>query len=106
MKRFMLPIVLPAVWACLFVGLVDAGAQTLKPRYGGILKMHGYDPYCIGYPASNDGPDRRPDGKRRVESLFRFDEKAELVPLLATGWKADAKAKTDHHNLAQRGQVS
>ncbi len=94
MKRITLLMVLPAVAAFLFVGLTAGHAQTLKPRYGGTLRMIGFDPYCIGYPPAMTAQTDGQQASVAVESLFRFDEKAEIVPLLATAWKADAKAKT------------
>ena len=94
MKRYTLPSVLLAVWACFFVGLADAGAQTLTPRYGGILRMFGFDSYCIGYPPNMTAQTDGQTSSVALESLFRFDEKAEIVPLLALGWRADVKAKT------------
>jgi peptide/nickel transport system substrate-binding protein len=91
--------VLFMVCAILFVGFNEAkSAQTaatqLKPRYGGILKMLGYEPYSLGYPPTMTSSTDGQQSSVCLETLFRFNEKAELVPLLATAWKADAKAKT------------
>ncbi len=68
--------------------------QKLKPKYGGILKMLGYEPYSLGYPATMTANTDGQSASVCLETLFRFNEKAELVPLLATSWKADPKAKT------------
>jgi peptide/nickel transport system substrate-binding protein len=48
----------------------------------------------IGYPPTMAGNIDGPLSSNCVESLFRFDEKGQLVPLLATGYKIDAAAKT------------
>ena len=98
MKKFRLFILLVVVCAVLLVGLADASGQTttskLKPRYGGVLKMLGYDPYSLGYPPTMTANTDGQQASVALETLFRFDEKADVVPLLATGWKADPKAKT------------
>ena len=82
----------------LCISLSHAATTTstpqLKPRYGGTLKMLGYEPYSLGYPATMTANTDGQQASVCLETLFRFDEKGELVPLLATGWKADPKAKT------------
>lgn len=98
MKQYKFLLAPLAVCVFLVTFFTDGGAQTtvskLKPRYGGILKMHGYEPYSLGYPPSMTANTDGQQSSVCLETLFRFDEKGELVPLLATGWKADAKAKT------------
>ena len=94
MKRVTLPIMLLVVYALLFAALIDAGAQTVKPRYGGVLRMDGTEPYSLGYPPAMVSWTDGQQASVCLESLFRFDEKAEIVPLLATSWRADAKART------------
>ena len=78
--------------------LSHAATKTLPPnaqtKVRGALKMLGYEPYSLGYPATMTATTDGQQASVCLETLFRFDEKAELVPLLATGWKADLKAKT------------
>jgi ABC-type transport system substrate-binding protein len=85
------------VVACSFVlaGFADVNAQTApsKPRYGGILKMHGYEPYSLGYPPTMTAQTDGQQSSVCLESLFRFDEKGEVIPLLATNWKARPRPK-------------
>jgi peptide/nickel transport system substrate-binding protein len=89
-----------AINVCGIIAPVSAQAQTPKPgaastpRYGGVLIIGGQEAVSLGYPAAMTGTTDGQQSSVCLESLFRFDEKAELVPLLATSWKADARAKT------------
>jgi peptide/nickel transport system substrate-binding protein len=67
--------------------------SALTPKSGGVLKMYGFDTLSL-YPPTMTGQTDNQQSSVCLETLFRFDEKANLVPLLATGWKADADAKT------------
>jgi ABC-type transport system substrate-binding protein len=98
MKQIKISFVLLVVCTMLCISLSHAATTTstpqLKPRYGGILKMLGYEPYSLGYPATMTANTDGQQASVCLETLFRFDEKGELTPLLATSWKADPKAKT------------
>ncbi len=97
MKQLRIYFVLLMIFTLLAVNLSYAAtkaATPLKPRYGGTLKMLGYDPYSLGYPPTMTANTDGQQASVALETLFRFNEKAEVVPLLATGWKADPKAKT------------
>lgn len=52
------------------------------------------EPSCLGYPALMTGTTDGRAASVCLETLFRFDEKSNIVSLLATDWKADASAKT------------
>ncbi|MBN1848779.1 MAG: ABC transporter substrate-binding protein [Deltaproteobacteria bacterium] len=69
-------------------------AQAQSPRYGGILRWNVSEPYSLGYPATMTGQTDGQTSSVCLETLFRFGLKGEIVPLLATGYKADAIAKT------------
>jgi|WetSurMetagenome_2_1015567.scaffolds.fasta_scaffold150395_1 peptide/nickel transport system substrate-binding protein len=97
MKRSNLVILALFVCTFLFVGFPGReswAAAEAKPRYGGILKMHGYEPYSLGYPPTMTAQTDGQQASVCIEALFRFDEKGNTIPLLATGWKADVKSKT------------
>jgi peptide/nickel transport system substrate-binding protein len=72
---------------------VKGQKSALTPKSGGVLKMYGYDAFSL-YPPTMTGQTDNQQSSVCLETLFRFDEKANLVPLLATGWKANADAKT------------
>jgi peptide/nickel transport system substrate-binding protein len=98
MKRHLLYIMVIAVGMFLLNGFDPAAAQTPaqneRPRYGGILKRHGFEPVSLGYPATMTAQTDGQQSSVCLETLFRFNEKSEIIPLLATDWKADAKSKT------------
>ena len=54
----------------------------------------GQESFSLGYPPAMTGTTDGQQSAVCLETLFRFDEKADLVPLLATGWKADPRART------------
>jgi peptide/nickel transport system substrate-binding protein len=74
-------------------GPAVAQAQKETPRYGGILKRFGFEPFSLGYPATMTAQTDGQQSSVCLETLFRFNEKSEVVPLLATGWKVDGKDK-------------
>jgi peptide/nickel transport system substrate-binding protein len=67
---------------------------TDAEKYGGTLRMYALEPYSLGYPPSMTGQTDGQSSSVCLETLFRFDEKSSLVPLLATDWTADPAAKT------------
>jgi peptide/nickel transport system substrate-binding protein len=72
-----------------------------QPKSGGTLTM-----LIVGDPSSFYPPlmTGQTDGQTSsvcLETLFRFDEKYNIVPLLATAWSADASAKTITLTLRQ-----
>jgi peptide/nickel transport system substrate-binding protein len=74
---------------------VPAGVKT-----GGTINMFLPSDTTSFYPATMAG---QTDGQLAfsLETLFRFDKQYNLVPLLATAWKADAAAKTITITLRQ-----
>jgi peptide/nickel transport system substrate-binding protein len=71
-----------------------AATPTQTGKVGGTLKMLIVGDPSSFYPAAMTG---QTDGQTTgvcVEPLFRFDEKYNLVPLLATGWEANVNSKT------------
>jgi ABC-type transport system substrate-binding protein len=76
-----------------FSAAKQTGAQT--PQSGGILKMvQASEPFSLGYPATMTGQTDGQVSSLALETLFRFDEQGNMVPLLATDWKTDPTAKT------------
>jgi peptide/nickel transport system substrate-binding protein len=63
------------------------------PKSGGILKWNVTEPSSF-FPASMTGQTDGWSSSVCLETLFRFDEKGNVVPLLATDWKADPTGKT------------
>lgn len=104
MKRSLIVLMVVGLCGFIFGGFVVSPGpvygQAAKagpsgaPRYGGVLIIGGQEAISLGYPPAMTGTTDGQQASVCVESLFRFDEKADLIPLLATGWKADAKAKT------------
>jgi peptide/nickel transport system substrate-binding protein len=98
MKRLALCSMVISVCLLLLNGFGPVCAQTTapqeKPRYGGTLKRFGFEPFSLGFPATMTGQTDGQQSSVCLETLFRFNEKSEIVPLLATDWKADAKSKT------------
>ena len=66
---------------------------ALTPKYGGVLKMFGYEAFSL-YPPTMTGQTDNQQSSVCLETLSRFDEKGNTIPLLATGWKADVEAKS------------
>jgi peptide/nickel transport system substrate-binding protein len=83
--------------------IAPSTSPSVTPQSGGILNVFltGTSISSIGYPASMAGAIDGRISSPCVESLFRFDEKSSVIPLLATGWKADVAAKTITVNLRQ-----
>jgi peptide/nickel transport system substrate-binding protein len=71
---------------------VKGQKAVLTPKFGGVLKMFGYDSFSL-YPPTMTGQTDGQQSSVCLESLFRYDEKGNVIPLLGTGWKADAQAK-------------
>ena len=67
--------------------------EALTPKYGGVLKMFGFEMFSF-YPPAMTGQTDNQQTSVCLETLFRFDEKGNIIPLLATGWKADVEAKS------------
>jgi ABC-type transport system substrate-binding protein len=64
------------------------------PKYGGTFKRGCSEPYCLGYPATMTGQTDGQSSSLALETLFFYDKEGNLTPLLATGYKIDATAKT------------
>jgi peptide/nickel transport system substrate-binding protein len=94
---------LVAFFLILLVAFFSAGtALGQTPRYGGTLKMViTNEPFSLGYPPTMTGQTDGQISSVCLETLFRFDREGNLVPLLATGWKADPAAKTITITLRQ-----
>jgi ABC-type transport system substrate-binding protein len=73
---------------------IPAGVKT-----GGTVNMYLPSDTTSYYPATMTGTDGQLAFS--IETLFRFDRQYNLVPLLATSWKADAAAKTITITLRQ-----
>jgi peptide/nickel transport system substrate-binding protein len=80
-------------FALLFFGYVD-GAKAQSPRYGGILRIVVQEPFSLGFPGTMTGQTDGQTSSAVLETLFRFDEAGNFVPLLATDYKTDPAAKT------------
>jgi peptide/nickel transport system substrate-binding protein len=71
-----------------------APSPSSTAKVGGTLQMViAGDPSSF-YPAKMTGQTDGQTNSVCLETLFRFDRQYNLVPLLATSWKADAAAKT------------
>jgi len=64
------------------------------PKYGGIFKFSVAEPFSLGFPGTMTGQTDGQTSSVCLETLFRFDANANMVPLLATDWKANPAAKT------------
>jgi peptide/nickel transport system substrate-binding protein len=76
-------------------------APSVTPQYGGSLVMSVVDVTSLGYPPEMTGSTDGPYSGVALETLFRFDPKLNLVPLLASDWKADTAGKTVTITLRQ-----
>jgi peptide/nickel transport system substrate-binding protein len=67
-----------------------------SPQTGGTLNifLKGTNVSSLGYPATMAGNVDGQIASPCVESLLRFDEQGNIVPLLAADWKANAAEKT------------
>jgi peptide/nickel transport system substrate-binding protein len=74
---------------------------SVTPQSGGTLAISVVDVTSLGYPPEMTGSTDGPYSSVCLETLFRFDQKLNLVPLLATDWKADANNKTITLTLRQ-----
>jgi peptide/nickel transport system substrate-binding protein len=103
-KKALLPtLICLGISICLLVSMTtfcwaqakQAAAKQPQPRYGGILKIGtAIDSNVLGYPPGMLTTQDFVTSKTCIESLARYDSKAQMVPWLAEGWKTDAKAKT------------
>jgi len=78
-----------------------AWAQT--PQYGGILRI-GYrtqNLLSLGYPPTMTGAQDGYQSEACLDTLFRYDEKLNLVPRLAMDWKVSPDAKSITLTLRQ-----
>jgi len=71
-----------------------APTPSPTPKYGGVMKFVVQEPFSLGFPGTMTGQTDGQTSSVCLETLFRFDSNGDLVPLLATGWKADPAAKT------------
>jgi peptide/nickel transport system substrate-binding protein len=67
---------------------------TATPQSGGTLKNTCVEPTSLGYPPTMAGVSDGQISSVALETLFNFDEKLNVVPLLASEWKSDGTAKT------------
>jgi peptide/nickel transport system substrate-binding protein len=71
------------------------GAETQKPRYGGILKVITTSlSVNLGYPAAGYVPGDYLVAAPAIETLFRLDNQARPTPWLATGYKVSKDFKS------------
>jgi peptide/nickel transport system substrate-binding protein len=87
--------------------LVAYGAETPgrtpSPQYGGILRI-GYgnqNIISLGFPPTMSGAQDGYQSEACLDTLFRYDEKANLVPRLATDWKVSTDTKSITLTLRQ-----
>jgi peptide/nickel transport system substrate-binding protein len=66
----------------------------VTPKSGGTLKIYSLEPRSLGYPATMTGQTDGQTSSMALETLFRLDEKGNIVPLLATGYTSDPATKT------------
>jgi peptide/nickel transport system substrate-binding protein len=64
------------------------------PKYGGTFKRSVSEPYSLGHPGTMTGQTDGQSSSFALETLFRYNEKGDMVGLLATDYKIDAAAKT------------
>jgi len=94
-KQFSLILALCFIFSMAFFNYAKAApAPSPTPKYGGILKYQLQEPFSLGYPGTMTGSTDGQTSSVCLETLFRFDANANMVPLLATDWKADPAAKT------------
>ena len=94
-KQFGLILALCLIFSMVFFNYAKAApAPSPAPKYGGILKWHVAEPFSLGYPGTMTGQTDGQTSSVCLETLFRFDANGDMVPLLATDWKADPAAKT------------
>ena len=67
---------------------------TVTPKTGGIFRRGVSEPYSLGYPPTMTGQTDGQSASYALETLFVYDTKGNLTPLLATDYKIDAAAKT------------
>jgi len=68
-------------------------AASAKPKSGGTLNMLIVGDPSTFYPPEMTGQTDGQTSSVCLETLFRFDKQYNLIPLLATDWKADVNAK-------------
>jgi peptide/nickel transport system substrate-binding protein len=98
-KRIPLGLTICAIFlfAVLHGGIIPkaTGAESEKPRYGGILKViTSLGSVNLGYPAAGYLPSDYMMADPAVETLFRLDNQARPTPWLATGYKISKDLKT------------
>jgi peptide/nickel transport system substrate-binding protein len=72
-----------------------AAATTVAPTKGGTLRLSmGADATSLGYPPTMQGTPDQLSARPAVESLFRQDDKGNIVPWLVESYTQDAAAKT------------
>jgi peptide/nickel transport system substrate-binding protein len=83
----------------LFLMVGHGLAASAQPMKGGVLKaIRGAFPKVLGYPPEQNPTDTMfalPYGER----LSEWDEKGNLIPVLAESWKADPSSKTIIYHL-------
>jgi peptide/nickel transport system substrate-binding protein len=94
MKKGVIPLTALWIFTFILIGSNSLFSAPTTPKYGGIIKIYILEPYSLGYPATMTGQTDGQSSSVCLETLFRFDANGNLVPLLATDWKADPSAKT------------
>ena len=91
-------LMLPTLFGCDQGQVISTPTQISKsslPVSGGILKFaEQWEGTSMGYPAKLTGAQSNRKAFPVIETLFRFDSAAKIVPWLATEYKNDVNAKT------------
>jgi peptide/nickel transport system substrate-binding protein len=97
------------IFTCLIVSLLAIACEPSQPaptsttttsQYGGILKTGmTTDPITLGWTATMSAATDVGTTRCSLETLARYDETGNLVPLLAEKWTLDDKTKTLTINL-------
>ena len=94
-KQIYLILALCFIFSMAFFSYAKAApTPSPTPKYGGILKWHVAEPFSLGFPGTMTGQTDGQTSSVCLETLFRFDANGNMVPLLATDWKANPAAKT------------
>ena len=91
----------PAAKAPPAANAAPPASPSFTPQTGGTMSMYlPQDPISFWPPTMTGQTDGQNSGLA-LETLFRFDLQGNVVPLLATDWKADANARTITITLRQ-----
>ena len=111
MKKIYIPLIMLLVCSLVLIGCGSKSAPTKSaatpspttaaqtPKSGGTIKIAVLEPTVLGFPSTMTGQTDGQTSGVALETLFLFDKENNVVPLLATSWKADPVAKILTINL-------